>query len=160
MPQFDPSTFSSQIFWLLISLGIVIGAFVFIFVPRINAILENRSKKVRQDMERAHALNQQIEGLLKAREERIRAAEEKADAIIQGTLEEMEDKKTRQYEIVDAEIATTIKDLHESIERQKQALQASLKPLVHECMQQVLPKLIGDYQETQSPEKATRKRKA
>ncbi len=149
MPQFDPSTFTSQIFWLLVSFGIIIGAFVFLFVPRINTLLENRAKKVRQDLERAQALNHQIDELLKARNDRIRVAEEKAEAIIQATLEEMEDKKTKQYQIIDAEIAQTIQSLQESIERQKQTLQASLKPLVNECVQLILPKLIGSYQESE-----------
>jgi F-type H+-transporting ATPase subunit b len=158
MPQFDPSTFTSQIFWLLVSFGIVIGAFVFLFVPKINALLENRSKKIRQDLERAQILNQQIEKLLRSREERVRLSEEKAAAIIQETLTEMEGKKTKQYKIVEAELAQTIHSLQESIERQKQTLQTSLKPLVNECVQLILPKLIGSYQETKAAEKSGKKK--
>ncbi len=158
MPQFDPSTFTSQIFWLLVSFGIVIGAFVFLFVPRINTMLENRSKKIRHDLDRAQSLNHKIDELLKAREERIRNAEKKSAAIVQATLEEMEDKKEKQYKIVDAEIAQMIQSLQESIERQKLTLQALLKPLVNECVQQILPKLVGSDPEKKVLEKTGEKK--
>lgn len=143
MPQFDTSTFLSQFFWLVICLSILICAFVFVFVPRMNALLENRSRKVHHDLERAKALNQQIEELLKTREERIQFAEEKAQAIIRTTLLEMEDKKTRQFEKIESELNSTLESIKSSMEQQRQNFESSLKPLVVECVKQLLPKLLG-----------------
>lgn len=144
MPQFDPSTFLSQVFWLLICFSILVGAFVFIFVPRMNALLEARSKKIHQDLEKANTLNEQIEGLLKAREERIQFAEEKADAIIRATLAEMDSKKKRQFQKIEAELANSLQSIKDSMEQERQEFHSSLKPLVADCVKQLLPKLLGD----------------
>ncbi|MBY0462506.1 MAG: hypothetical protein K2Q34_04930 [Alphaproteobacteria bacterium] len=153
MPQFDPSTFLSQFFWLLVCFSILICAFVFVFVPRMNALLENRSKKIHQDLERAKALNGQIEGLLRAREDRIKFAEEKADAIIRATLLEMEDKKNRQFKKVETELSSALQNMKDSIEQQRKDFNTSLKPLVTECVKQLLPKLLGEPEESASKAK-------
>lgn len=153
MPQFDPSTFLSQFFWLLVCFSILICAFVFVFVPRMNALLENRSKKVHQDLERAKVLNEQIEGLLRARNERIQFAEEKAETIIRATLVEMENKKKRQFQKIETELSHSLQNIKESMDQQKQDFQTSLKPLVAECVAQLLPKLLGE------PETASSKTK-
>ena len=144
MPQFDPSTFLSQVFWLLICFSILTGAFVFIFVPRMNALLEARSKKIHQDLEKTNVLNKQIEGLLKTREERIQFAEEKADAIIRTTLREMDEKKKRQFQKVETELANSLQTIKDSMEQERQEFHTSLKPLVADCVKQLLPKLLGD----------------
>ncbi len=157
MPQFDPSTFLSQIFWLLVCFSILICAFVFIFVPRMNALLENRSNKVHHDLERAKTLNEQIAGLLKARTERIQFAEEKAEAIIRATLLEMEDKKNRQFEKVEAELNSAIQNMKNSMEQQREDFSVSLKPLVADCVQQLLPKLLGQQEAPSSKAKVKKK---
>lgn len=160
MPQFDPSTFLSQVFWLLVCFSILVGVFVFVFVPRMNALLEIRSKKIHQDLERAKALNEQIEGLLKAREDRIQFVEEKADAIIRATLVEMADKKKRQFEQAEAELASSLQSMKDSIEQERQDFHASLKPLVADCVHQLLPKLLGNEEMTSTKSKVKTKKKA
>jgi F-type H+-transporting ATPase subunit b len=157
MPQFDPSTFLSQVFWLLVCFSILICAFVFVFVPRMNALLENRSNKVHHDLERAKMLNEQIEGLLKARTERIRFAEEKAEAIIRATLLEMEDKKNRQFEKVEDDFSKAIQNMKDSVEKQREDFNASLKPLVADCVEQLLPKLLGGSKAPSSKAKVKKK---
>ncbi|MBY0281143.1 MAG: hypothetical protein K2W94_03190 [Alphaproteobacteria bacterium] len=153
MPQFDPSTFLSQFFWLLVCFSILVCAFVFVFVPRMNELLDNRSKKIHHDLERAKALNMQIEELLKARNERIKFAEEKADAIIRATLLEMEDKKNRQFKKVETELSTALQNMKDSIEQQRKDFNTSLKPLVTECVKQLLPKLLGKPEDSVSKSK-------
>ena len=156
MPQFDPSTFSSQLFWLLICFGILIGAFVFIFVPRINNLLEDRSKKVRHDLERTNQVNDQIRDLLKSRQERLSLAEKRAEDIIQKTLDDMEKKKTQQIQKAEAKLNATIQAMKTSIEEERRSFEASLKPLVIDCARQLLPKFLGDLES--APLKAKQKK--
>ena len=61
MPQFDTSTFVSQIFWLVVSFAVV---FVFVWrivLPRIAATLENRQRKIGDDLARAGELADQAD---------------------------------------------------------------------------------------------------
>lgn len=95
----------------------------------------------------------QIEELLKARNERIKFAEEKADAIIRATLLEMEDKKNRQFKKVETELSTALQNMKDSIEQQRKDFNTSLKPLVTECVKQLLPKLLGKPEDSVSKSK-------
>ncbi len=49
MPQFDFSTFSSQIFWLLICFGIFYFCVSKIIIPRIASILDIRDNEINKD---------------------------------------------------------------------------------------------------------------
>ncbi|MBT7451768.1 MAG: F0F1 ATP synthase subunit B', partial [Rhodospirillaceae bacterium] len=44
MPQFDPSTFSSQLFWLLICFVVLYWVISKFAIPRIGDILEQRER--------------------------------------------------------------------------------------------------------------------
>ena len=68
MPQFEPSSFASQIFWL-----VVCFAFVFVFawrlyLPRIAATIDNRHQRVDSDIARAEELAAEAEEVLAAYE--------------------------------------------------------------------------------------------
>jgi len=90
MPQFDVTTFSSQIFWLCISFAIVFVVAWRFALPRLNELKETRQKRVDSDLERAAALKADADAALatyerelgearsRAQEEMRRAAERSA----------------------------------------------------------------------------------
>ena len=74
MPQFDITTFASQIFWLVVTFAIV---FVFawrIVLPRISATLEDRQRKIGDDLARAGELADQADEVMAAYEARLAEA--------------------------------------------------------------------------------------
>jgi F-type H+-transporting ATPase subunit b len=78
MPQFDTSTFASQIFWLVVCFAVV---FVFawrIVLPRIAGTLEDRQRKISDDLARAGELADQADEVMAAYEARL--AEARANA--------------------------------------------------------------------------------
>ena len=79
MPQFDITTFASQIFWLIVSFAIV---FLFIWrigLPRIANTLENRQKKIGDDIDKANELAVQTDEVMAAYEEKL--ADARASAL-------------------------------------------------------------------------------
>ncbi|MSO81003.1 MAG: F0F1 ATP synthase subunit B' [Alphaproteobacteria bacterium] len=64
MPQFDVTTFSSQIFWLVISFAIVFVVAWRYALPRLNELKEIRQKQVESDLERAAALKADADAAL------------------------------------------------------------------------------------------------
>ena len=53
MPQFDPSTFASQIFWLVIVFGALFWFMTKKAIPRMTQILETRAERIQGDLDRA-----------------------------------------------------------------------------------------------------------
>lgn len=57
-PQFDVSTYPSQIFWLLVC-SVVLSVFVkVVFLPRLGAILDTRNKRIQGDLEKAKEITE------------------------------------------------------------------------------------------------------
>jgi len=63
MPQFDASFFVGQIFWMLISFGFLYLMMSMLICPMIEDVLENREKRIQNDLAAAEKLNRQAEAL-------------------------------------------------------------------------------------------------
>ena len=74
MPQFDPSTFASQIFWLVVTFALVLAVASRIALPRVSEVLDNRRTRVDSDLSRARALTEEAEQVLAAYEEELATA--------------------------------------------------------------------------------------
>ncbi len=61
MPQFDPSSFSSQLFWLAICFGLIYFSMSKIFLPRIRDILKDRHNNINQNESLATKIQDQVE---------------------------------------------------------------------------------------------------
>ena len=94
MPQFDITTYSSQIFWLLFSFGVLMFGMVWLILPRLNQILSQRADRIRQDLAKAEQLYQTSEQKSHQRLQRLQQAEAQAAELIHHTMVEMEQYKT------------------------------------------------------------------
>lgn len=56
MPQLDPSSFASQIFWLIIAFTMLYFFMSKFFVPRISKIVDGRENSVKSNLETAEKL--------------------------------------------------------------------------------------------------------
>ena len=90
MPQLDPSSFVSQIFWLTITfLSLVFVMSVFI-VPRIASIIDERHQKINSDIQKAEKINQKAANILKRYETTIENAKAEIDKKISQEKEQIE----------------------------------------------------------------------
>ncbi len=78
MPQFDTSTFASQIFWLVVCFAVVFLFAWRVVLPRIAGTLEDRQRKISDDLARAGELADQADEVMVAYEKRL--AEARANA--------------------------------------------------------------------------------
>ena len=53
MPQFDVSTFSSQLFWLIVVFVVLMILLTKVALPRIESVIEARESKIASDLKRA-----------------------------------------------------------------------------------------------------------
>lgn len=78
MPQFDTSTFASQIFWLVVWFAIVFAFAWRVVLPRITNTLEDRQRKISDDLARASELADQADEVMAAYEARLAEARSNA----------------------------------------------------------------------------------
>ncbi|MBI2233772.1 MAG: hypothetical protein HYU57_01995 [Micavibrio aeruginosavorus] len=115
LPQFDPSDFASQIFWLAIAFGLMYLIFSKKTLPTISGVIENRREQIKSDRDTAESLKNEAESVLHAYERGLEAARGESARINAAAVEE--GKKQ-------AEIA--LKAFQDKTEQQMNALESSL----------------------------------
>lgn len=108
MPQFDSSTFSSQIFWLFVS-GFALICFVrLVLMPRIEIIFNNRKNLLLKEQESINALEKQLEDIKSGRQKEVHLAEQKAHDFLLLIKKDLDVKKKQHIDLLE-------KEMHEKI---------------------------------------------
>ena len=126
LPQFDPSTWSAQVFWEVITFLALLELMRRFVIPRLKEVLEAREAAIRQAVEDAARNREESERLLEEHRRRLAAVEEEAAEIL------------RQAEKRAAEIhAEAMRQLDEDIRRRKQALWEDIEFAKRQAMKEL-----------------------
>ena len=109
MPQLDPSSFGSQLFWLAIcfvTLYLVMAVFV---LPRITGTLAARADQMEGDLAEAEALRDKAEAALAAYEDALAQARTRALGLAQDMRADVQAETERQKGELDASLAEAAK---------------------------------------------------
>ena len=115
MPQLDISTFSSQIFWLVVSFTALFLIVWRIGVPKISDILETRQKRIDDNLLRAEEFKRDAEAALKAYEDSLEEVRSEAQAIlVEANTLLAEETNAREAELIKA-LSKRISESEENI---------------------------------------------
>ena len=117
LPQFDPSTYPSQIFWLLLTFGILYTVFSKKILPTLSNIIETRQNHIQGNLDTAEKLKNEAEAsqaayealLNNSRIESTRlltSADHAVKTRAEHQIKALNEKATREIEAVDARLAT------------------------------------------------------
>jgi F-type H+-transporting ATPase subunit b len=143
LPQFDASTFATQLFWLTVSLV------VFFFIMRNNALpkiedaLEARRRKVDDDLDKASTHREEAEAAMAAYEKALANAAEQAKAIHREVAQEIAENASARRTALAAKLAEDTKAAETRITAAKEPAIANLQEVVIEVVQEVAAKLAG-----------------
>ena len=142
-PPFDPSTFGSQIFWLVIAFGGLYLLMKRIAVPRIGAILEDRANRIAGDLAEAGRMKAESEAAVAAYEEALATARQNAHQIGQKARDASKAE-------VDADRARTEGGLNDKlaaaeaeIGKVKEQALASVDQIARDAVETMVEVLVG-----------------
>ncbi len=143
MPQFDPSSFASQLFWLAVMFAALYWVVARLAVPRIGEVLEQRARVIQDDLDRAQALKAETDRALAAYDKAM--ADARAQAYehmkaMQADMKAIADKRTTE---VSNDVAAQIGQAEARINAAKQAALESIKGVAAETARDVVAKLAG-----------------
>lgn len=92
LPQFDPTWWPSQIFWLAVSFLVLYFVFSRVTLPRLTSIRELRQSKIEADMKAAENLSANAEQVKEAYEQTLKDALARASATVRAADEEAKKK--------------------------------------------------------------------
>ena len=105
MPQFDFGTFPSQIFWLIVCFTALYFLLARAVLPKVGAVLEDRQRKMDDDLERATELEIQAKEALNAYQAEIDTARDEAQSAIRKAAEETAAKAEESHQELAAKLA-------------------------------------------------------
>lgn len=86
MPQFDVSTFPSQLFWLAVMFVVLMILLTKVVMPRIEGVIESRESKISGDLKRASEAKAEAEAAMAAYEEALAEARKEAQEVVRAAL--------------------------------------------------------------------------
>ncbi len=143
MPQLDITTFSNQIFWLLIALVVIFFVLSRVALPRIAAILAERQGTITNDIAAAEDL--------KVKAQEAEAAYEKALADARGEAQRIagETKAAIQADLdvaiarADAEIAAKAAESEKAITEIRAGAQEAIKEVAKDTAKEIVAAMGG-----------------
>jgi F-type H+-transporting ATPase subunit b len=143
MPQFDPSTFPSQIFWLVVSFIALYLVVSRLAVPRIAEVVEQRRRLVQDDIDRAAALKAETDAAIAAYEQAMADARSQAQDQIRAVTTEMKAIADQRTAEVTAAVTEQITAAEARIAKARQAALDGMRQLAADSARDVVAKLAG-----------------
>jgi len=154
MPQLDISTFSNQIFWLVITLGIIYFVLSKIALPRIASVLSDRQMTISNDIARAEDLKQSAVNAENAYNLALSEARSEAQTIIDEAKAEIKQEFLEATEKADVEISKRAAESEKAIlEIRKGALKA-IEEVANDTAQAILGKVMPSLNDKKTIKKA------
>ena len=145
MPQINqlPDIFFSQLFWLVVVFGIIYFWIGRGMVPKIQSVVEDRDKKIADDLAAAQRAREQAEASEEAYRERIDASRSEAMKVAQNAKNQAALDTEKRLKAVDAKIGKKIADAEAKIRKAAETARAELEPLAAEAASELVSKLTG-----------------
>ncbi len=141
MPQLDVTTFSNQIFWLVVTMVVLYYVMSRVALPRIAAVLADRRGTITSDIAAAEEFKlkaQQAEEAYKKAEAEARA---EANRIVEAAKAEMQAELDTQIAKADAEIAAKAAES----ERRIREIRDSAMELVADVSKDITSDILGVF---------------
>ena len=88
MPQLNPESYTSQIFWLIIFFSLLLGLIHYVFLPKIVLIRSKRETFIDECISESKKINAEIESIIKKIEIDYQSAKEEFDSKLKKAYDE------------------------------------------------------------------------
>lgn len=157
-PPFDPATFSSQLFWLVITFGLFYIFLKKVVMPRLGGILEVRSNRIAQDLDQAAKLKSEADAAVAAYEQELAEAKANANTIGQKSRDEAKAEAELARKGVEAGLEKKLTEAEERITAIKTSAMKDVGSIAETTASAILESLVGksDKAEVAAAVKAAR----
>ena len=143
MPQFDPTYFASQLFWLyacFIVLFILLSVFA---MPKIGAVLEERQKRIDGNLDKAGQLKHEAEAAIAAYEKALAESRAQAHKILQDNAKSIAEAAEIRNKAIGEKLAQQIKDGEGRIQAAKDEALGHIREISADLVRASVEKLTG-----------------
>lgn len=147
MPQLEISSYSSQIFWLVISFFFLYFIMSNIVLPRIGEVLKHRRDKITSDLDKAESLNKEASLALESFKEEIEKTKIHTENLIRQSNIDMAAEVASELESAKKDINLDTEKSEAKINEEKDKILDSMYdhciPIVENIVKQVSGKTVS-----------------
>lgn len=143
LPQFDPSSYPSQIMWLIVTFVIMYVFFSSKTLPDIAGVLENRRDHIQGDLETAESLKKEAEETQSAYESKLADARVQATKAVSDIHEKIKKKATDKQSAFREKANHEISSLEKRIDKATAQAMDDMDSIVSAVAQEAAQKIVG-----------------
>ena len=144
MPQFDQAdTFVSQLFWLVVTFGVLYLVLRYALLPRIADVLESRQDRIAKDLEEAEKFKSESEEALKAYEAALASARSSAQETAAAAKAEAAKEAEKRSAELEAKLAGELKTAEARIQEVRSQAVSGIREIAQGTAQAITAKLVG-----------------
>ena len=143
LPQLDPSTFETQLFWLFV----VFTALYFFYsrksLPEISDVVENRRERIQNDLDTAQKLKSEADEVHTSYEESLAMARNKASELFRNAEESIKNQTAEQMEDFQKRAQSDLEKNEKKIAEAKEEAMKEIDKISGEIAVEAVDKIIG-----------------
>jgi F-type H+-transporting ATPase subunit b len=142
-PPFASDTFASQLLWFAITFGLLYYLMSKVALPRVAHVLEERRRKLAQDLEDAHRLKAQSEAAAEAHEKALAEARNRAKGIAQETRNNLAAESETKRKALEAELGGKLAEAEATIRARTAEAMGNVRGIAADTAAAIVERLIG-----------------
>ena len=143
MPQLDLSTFPSQLFWLVVTFGLLYLLMSRVALPRVTAVMVARRASIDGDLERAAKMKAEAEAVMAAYERSLADARAQAQATLKEAMDRFGAVAAERQKKAAAALSAETSAAEKRIAEAKAQALAGLRTVAVDVARTATRKLVG-----------------
>jgi len=142
-PPFDPHTFGSTLFWLVVVFGVLYWLMSRIALPRVGETIQKRDETIAADLDRASLMQKKAEEAGEAYQAALAKARANAVAIGQRAKDEASAKAAERRKATEQEVSSRIAAAEQQIAATKLAAMGNVEAIASDAAASIVQHLSG-----------------
>lgn len=143
MPQLDPTSFASQLFWLTVSFILLYLVISKSALPRVHEVLEKRHGRLQFDLSQAEEMTREAEAARLAFERKQSESRARSSEMIAAAQKESDQQLAAEQTRLDTELAKKLSDAAKTLSGRRAQLRATMLPVAEELTLAIVEKISG-----------------
>ena len=144
MPQLNPESFSSQIFWLFVSFSILFFIIHFFLLPKLKRIREKREETVSNYLSQTQKLNKQIDEIIIEIDQELNKAKVSFNDKIKEELEKNKIIFEKEISLIEKNFETKKEKLNSELLKSKKDIENKIPKICMDLSNDLYEKILGE----------------
>ena len=143
LPQLNPATYSSQLFWAAVLFLLLYLLMSKLALPRVGALLEERNRRIGEDLDQASRAQQEADAALAEYERGLAEARSQALTLVQTVNDELAGAAAESQRALAAELAAQTRDAEARIDAARRGALEQIRSIATETALAAASRLAG-----------------